>query len=195
MVTRLACLALLAAAACTPDIAGGVYYCGPERSCPPDLSCDEVTAVCVYPVEAEPFECGEDTGAAEPDDTLPLADDLGQRGCGAGAVAFEACLDHADDIDHVALVTSLDCDVRPFEVRMRYPVAFAPPVLELLDEAGAVIATAEVCTELDDAGQAMSCLETNVPENVPVYLRVRLEPGVLDCDGRCAHNRYQLSIL
>ena len=193
--TRLVLLAVASAAACTPDIAGGIYRCGPERACPPDRSCDEVTAVCVYPVEAEPFACGEGTGAAEPDDTLPLADDLGPRGCGLDPETLDRCLDHADDVDHLRLQTSLDCDVRAFEARIRYPVAFAPPVLELLDEAGEVAATATVCDELDDTGQVMSCLETSVPEDVTMYLRVRLDPGVLDCDGRCAYNRYRLSIL
>jgi hypothetical protein len=194
LVRRLASLALVAAVACTPEIPGGVYHCGPERSCPPDLSCDGVTAVCVYPGEARPFQCGEGASVAEPDDTLPLAAPLGRRGCGFESVVLEGCVDHADDVDHTGFTTSLDCDVRPFEARIRYPIAFGPVALELLDDAGEVLAAGAVCDELDDTGHVQVCLQASVPEDVPMYLRVRLE-GALDCDGRCAHNRYRLSIL
>lgn len=194
MVMRIGFLAVVAVAACTPDVPGGVYFCGPEQSCPPDLSCDQVTAVCVYPEEAEPFECGENSNLAEPDDTLVLADDLGQRGCGFETVVLDGCIDHEDDVDHIGMVSSLDCDVRPFEAKVRFSIAFAPAVLELLDDAGEVIATSEICNELDDSGQVQACIETSVPEDTQVYLRIRLLDDAPDCGGRCRYNRYQLSI-
>jgi hypothetical protein len=194
VVVRLAALATVTFAACTPDVPSGVYYCGPERACPPDLVCDDSTAVCVLEDEAEGFACGEDATLPEPDDTLALATDYGARGCGFQPVTSEGCLDHPADVDHVAFTSSLDCDVRPFEAKVRYPVAFAPVVLELLDDAGEVLATGEVCVELDATGQAHACIETDLPEDTAHVLRMRRVDGSPDCDGTCRYNRYQLSI-
>jgi hypothetical protein len=194
VVIRLVVLALLATAACTPDIQGGVYYCGPERSCPPDLACDEVTAVCVYPGQADPFACGEDGNLTEPDDSPDAAYDLGARGCGLQPTGIEGCIDQAGDVDHLEMLTSLDCDVRPFEAKIRYPVAFTEVTLEVLDAAGDLVATGEVCVELDELGQAHTCVDTSVPPDETMYLRVRLRDGAPDCDGGCGYNRYQLSV-
>lgn len=191
---RWSALALVVLASCAPEVPGGVYYCGPERACPPDLVCDDATAVCVYEAEADPFACGEDANLPEPDDTLALATSYGPRGCGFAPVVSEGCLDHAADIDHIAFTTSLDCDVRPFEAKVRYPIAFAPVVLEILDEAGEVIAAGQECVDLDETGQTHHCVELDLPEDTAHYLRMQRVDGSPDCDGTCRYNRYQLSI-
>ena len=191
---RCAALALVLLAACAPDIPGGVYYCGPERACPSGLVCDDSTAVCAYENEAEPFACGEDANLPEPDDTLALATDYGARGCGFEPVTAEGCLDHAADLDHIEFTSSLDCDVLPFEAKVRYPVAFAPVVLEVLDGDGEVLATSEVCVDLDDTGQTHACVEATLVEDTAHFLRMSRIDGSPDCDGACRYNRYRLSI-
>jgi hypothetical protein len=194
MVTRLALALALAAGGCTADVPGDVYFCGPERACPSGLECNDATGVCAYEDQLEPFACSAEASAAEPDDTTALAQDLGQLGCGSTPVFVDGCVDHGADVDHVEVLTTVDCGERPFDVTMRYPVAFAPPVLELVDAAGDTVASASICEELDDSGQARACIETSVPENETMYLKVHIPEDVSDCDGGCRFNRYQLSI-
>src|SRR5690606_5891048 len=40
-------LVLVAAGACSPEIAPGAYLCGPERACPEGQACDGPTNICV----------------------------------------------------------------------------------------------------------------------------------------------------
>lgn len=101
---RLGLLALLAA--CEPEITSGAYYCGPDRACPPDLRCNETTALCVYPGEAEAFTCGEGANDTEPDDDLASAFDLGVGGCSSIALVQPGCIDEDTDVDHLAITTS-----------------------------------------------------------------------------------------
>lgn len=186
-------LLLLALGACEADIGSGVYFCGPERACPPGLGCDDATAVCVFPDEVRPFTCGDGANEYEPDDDLAAAGDLGVAGCGAVSVNERMCIDELDDVDHFAIVTPPSCD-GVLDVEVRYPVAFAPLALELVDDGGDVIATAEVCDELDDGGEARLCATASVSPDQRVVVRVDAAAGGPDCDGSCGYNRYQLSI-
>jgi hypothetical protein len=191
-VVRLALLlATLALAGCEPDIGSGAYYCGPDRTCPPGLRCDDSTAVCRFPREAEPFVCPEGSNDHEPDETSDAAFDLGVVGCGAGAVAVEGCVDNAPDVDHYALTPSASCGT--VHVTLQAPIAFAQLALDVVDGDGAVVATGTVCEELDGSGQVGLCADAAVSGAGPYYARVTMLDGGDACDGACAYNRYHLS--
>ncbi len=190
---RAAALALLALAACEPDIGSGVYFCGPERGCPTDLQCDDATNICVFPDEVGPFTCGDGANEFEPDDDLSTAGDLGTAGCGAISVNERMCIDELDDVDHFAFVTPASCN-GVVDVEIRFPVAFVPLTADLVDDGGDVLATATVCDELDAGGDFKLCLSADVDPDQRVVLRVQAEAGGPDCDGTCGFNRYQLSI-
>jgi hypothetical protein len=187
-------VALLGLAACDPEIGSGIYFCGPERGCPPELRCDEVTATCVFPNQVNPFACATGANDYEPDDAPGEAGEVtAAAGCGAITINELGCVDEADDVDHLAFVTPATCDGE-LEVDVRYAVAFAPLVLELLDDGGDVIGTGTVCDELDEFGEARLCATAEVTPDQRVMIRVGAEDGGADCDGTCGYNRYRLSI-
>jgi hypothetical protein len=181
---------VLLLAGCEPEIGRGTYHCGPERLCPPDLVCDGVTAICTVEHEALAFECAEGSTDSEPDDDPDAPYDIGVVGCGEPR-AMAGCLDDGADLDHLGLVVPAGCSELGAEVR--YPVAFAPVVLEVIDDAGTVIASSEVCEELDEAGRAVACVTAAVSGDAGYVVRVTRGEGG-DCDGACAYNRYDLSI-
>lgn len=185
-------LLLLALAGCEADIASGTYYCGPAGACPPDLACDGATAVCVLPSQVDPFGCGPEGNGNEPDDELAAPFDLGTAGCETAVVAREACIDAADDVDHLALTTPASC-ATAVEVLVQHPVAFAPLSVELLDGAGEVIATGVVIEEIDETGRTQLAATAEVGAAAPAVVRVRLADGD-DCGGACAHNRYSVTV-
>lgn len=184
--------AALAAAGCEPDIAAGVYYCGPEQACPDGLRCDGATALCAYPETAGPFTCAAGSNDAEPDDTPAEALDLGDGGCGGASASRLGCVDNAADVD-LATITTGAC-AGPLRASVRFPLAFAPLTVELLTPAGDLLAAGEVCDDLDESGQVKVCVEAVVDDATAYQVRVRLADDAPDCGGACAFNRYQLSV-
>ena len=63
---RAALLVLVLVAACSPDIATGSYYCGPEELCPPDQTCDGPTNSCVAGGTEQAFVCDPCASSAPP---------------------------------------------------------------------------------------------------------------------------------
>jgi hypothetical protein len=192
VVTRALVLATLALAACDPDIGSGAYYCGPERACPPGLRCDDSTAVCRFPREAEPFVCPEGSNNHEPDETADAAFDLGVVGCGAAAVAVEGCIDNDSDVDHYAITTGASCAT--VHVTLQAPIALAQLAVEVVSPDGDVYDVGTVCEDLDASGQVGLCVDLAVPGGNAYYVRVTKLEGGDDCDGTCAYNRYHLSL-
>lgn len=188
MTRAIAALALLAGA-CAPEITAGAYYCGPEEACPDDLFCDGPTATCVYASQVQPFFCEPDL-----DDVPADARDVGVGGCGASSLVLDGCLDTGGDVDHYEIVTPAGCD-DPLQAIVRFPVAFAPLAVDLLDAAGAVVATGEVCDDLDEAGQTRVCLQVTAQPDTVYVLRIRIPDGAPDCNRGCAFNRFAISIL
>jgi hypothetical protein len=194
----LAVLLAAAVGACTPEIGTGTYFCGPERLCPPEQTCDEPTHTCVNPVLAEPFACPEDTEDFEPDDELAEARDLGGMLCGQQLFGggFNGCIAGAGKID-VFMLTGNACsgsDTAALSARLRYPTAFVPLQLELLDADGELLATGVPCDVGDDFGGLDGvCLESPVDDAI-YYVRVSVDPVGPDCDGGCAQTQYILDI-
>lgn len=194
--------ALLAAAAatlvgCSPQIDKGTYFCGPERFCPPDLACDEPTFTCEAPSLVDPFACPEDSELLEPDDEPSTAYDAGESECGA-SVANEilGCI-VGDDVDLLRFTYVGECagDDPHLEISLRFPIAFAPLALELVDEGGAVVARGEPCTPSGDhTGSDYLCVDAR-PDSGAYLVRVRVADDATDCDGDCRFNRYSLDVV
>ncbi|HLU67929.1 MAG TPA: hypothetical protein VKZ63_16705 [Kofleriaceae bacterium] len=192
-----AALALAALVGCSPDIGNGTYFCGPERLCPPDQECNDNTYTCESPRLAERFECPAGSTAAEPDDTAAEALDVGAITCGAVLVEDRrGCIGEVGDVDLIAfeLVGACVGDRPHMEAAVRFPIALVPLRLELLDEEGAVIDVAEVCTVSGDAtGTERLCIDAAI-EPGRYLLRVQAEPDGPDCDGDCHHNQYTIEV-
>jgi hypothetical protein len=186
--------ALLAVAACKPDITAGTYYCGDEESCPADLRCDGPTAECVYPQDVEVFTCPDGTNAAEPDDAVADALDIGDAGCGGVPFNDNGCIDNSVDVDHIVLTTPASCD-GTLDIRLRFPLAFVPLALDLLAPDGTVVQAGEITEDSDTTAQVTVSLRATVGPGEQYILRIRAAPDAPDCDGACAYNRYSLSVL
>jgi len=190
-------LALLTVS-CTPEIGSGTYFCGPERFCPPDQECDGLSFTCVNPLLAEPFACPEGAEAAEPDDDVADARDLGMLTLNQPMVlgTFAGCISTGADVDLVKVECDSTCAEGggALEITARYPIAFVPVALELLDESGDVAAAAEMCTPaVDYTGTDVLCID-HTPSVGTYLIRVAAVDGAPDCDGDCAFNRYTLDI-
>ena len=192
-------LALIAGAlSCTPDIGTGTYFCGPEQFCPPKLQCDGSSHTCVSPVLVEPFACPEGSDSAEPDDDLGSAHDLGMLTLNEPAVltSYSGCIPGPEDADLVELECSAVCADGDgvLKVTLRYPIAFLPLQVELLDQSGNPVVGGELCTPaVDYTGMDYSCI-SHAPTVGTFYLRTSAVAGAPDCGGECAFNRYSLDI-
>lgn len=185
----------LTTAACAPEINAGTYYCGDERLCPPHLSCDEPTYTCESDIVARDFACAEGADTHEPDSEIALARDLAVASCGTPVLGdYRGCLAPGDAADlYVFEVPSICSGDDPhLTFTLSYTVAFAPLVLEVLDDAGNVLATAAPC-EASSTGTDSLCLELE-PQVGTFFVRVRIDEAGPDCDGDCQYNHYWLDI-
>jgi hypothetical protein len=184
--------------ACTPEIGTGAYFCGPERSCPPDQACDEPTFTCVTPLSAESFRCPDGSETFEPDDELGDARDLGALVCGQALFGggTNGCIASVGQIDTYAF-SGNDCPgARAARVglTLRFPTAFAPLELVLLDSNGTVVGAGLSCGAGQDFGGLDAvCLEMPV-DNAAYFVRVSLASDGPTCDGGCAFASYLLDI-
>jgi hypothetical protein len=185
-------------AGCSPDIANGTYFCGPERFCPPGQECDDNRHICDSPRLVSRFECPAGTELFEPNDTLESAEDAGDLTC--GNQLFEerhGCVASAGDVDLFTFAFHGPClgDDPHLAVRLRFPIALVPLTIELLDESGRVIGEGQLCTPSGDVtGTDRLCIDMPL-ESGQYYLRVRSAPDGPDCAGDCHHNRYTLDVL
>jgi hypothetical protein len=185
-------IALLCAAACDPEIGAGTYYCGPELLCPPDLDCDPNTFTCDVPGSFPAFACPEGSEANEPDDVAADATALGQLVCNYNAEIGPICVDDLADADMFAFSIG-PCDGADphVELEIRYPIAMAPLVVDVLDSSEAVVASGELCTpEQNFTGMDWVCVSMPAVEG-DYFIRVRSR-GDIDCDGACPFNTYRM---
>jgi hypothetical protein len=190
-------VAALAAAACSPDIGKGTYFCGPERFCPPDMECDDLSYTCDSPRLADRFSCPSGSSALEPDDSAGAAHDDGAVTCGATLVTDRiGCMEAAGDEDFLAFEVTGDCvgESPHIEVTLRFPIAFVPLALDLLDEEGDTVAPGQPCTASGDrTGTDRVCVDRALGPG-RYFLRVRAEPDGPDCDGDCHYNEYTIIV-
>jgi hypothetical protein len=196
-VVRYGLIALLLCAGCEPEIGNGTYFCGPERLCPPDQSCDDNSFTCVGSNSAERFSCSDDANVAEPDDVPSQAFAVGALACGVPPLDLGlGCVESVNDEDFVTFDLNLDCpgsDPR-IEMTLSYPIALVPLTLELLDENERLVAEGELCTRpANFSGMDSVCIEM-LPPMGQYFVRVGSESDAPDCDGDCHFNQYTLSI-
>lgn len=196
---RLVLVVVLGVAACTPEIGPGTYFCGPERLCPPELSCDDTSYTCVAPTSVQPFACPMGFDDAEPDDDMANAQDLGELECGLPAIQNGAsCVVDGDPADYYKFVYNQDCQgSNPhLQIRLRYPIALVPLQVELLDDSGSVLAAGEICTSpIDTSGRERLCIDIPPVTGTTYFVRVARPADAPNCDGDCDYNQYLLDIL
>lgn len=184
------------AAACSPEIGPGTYFCGPEEYCPPDLECDPDTFTCDLPSAVQPFSCPTGGQVREPDDSMDAAFSLGSIACGQSAIENGVgCIADGTDEDYLAITLDHDCsgDDPHLDVRVSFPVALVPLEVTILDDTGAEVAQGELCTTSPNySGRDTLCLELR-PEQGTYYVRVRpADHG--DCGGDCRFNEYLIDV-
>ncbi len=196
---RLLTIALIASvAACTPDIGPGTYFCGPERLCPPELSCDDTSYTCVVDTSVLPFQCPEGYEQFEPDDDMSTARDLGELECGLPPLQNGgSCLLTGDGPDYYTFTYNGNCmGSNPhLEIRLRFPIAHVPLQVELLDGSGSVLAAGEICTSpIDTSGRERVCIDIPPVTGTTYFVKVSRAVDGPDCDGDCSFNQYLLDI-
>ena len=194
---RFALVGLGVAAACSPEIGKGTYFCGPERFCPPDMACDEPTYTCDSTRLADRFSCPIGSNALEPNDSSAEASDEGVVTCGGVLVTDRVgCMEGEGDEDFLAFEVTGDCvgDDPHMAVTLRFPIALVPLAIDLLDADGATVTAGEPCTPSGDrTGTDRVCIDRRL-EPGHYLLRVRAAPGGPDCDGDCHYNQYTIVV-
>ena len=184
----------LGLAACSPEIASGSYFCGPEQACPSDQACSG-EGVCVVPAEVRPFAC--DTGTdPEPDDTAAQASALPALGCVSNPAVKAGCLHAGDPTDWFSLATPAACSQVQVQVRITFSIAFEPLALELWDlGANTKIADDAECpgSGSTSMGDDDRCIQMTVSPGGGYGIAVKPAGGG-DCGGSCDYNRYTLTV-
>ncbi len=184
----------LALAACSPEIAPGSYYCGPEQACPEDQECDGPTNLCVLPSAAQPFACA--PGAElEPNDSFANAQELATNlTCVSRVVEALGCEERNDGEDWFSFDVPGNCVAVAVDARLTFPIAFETLELELRDASGATLATGGACSnEAADDADDRRCLRQTVAAGGRYAVRIA-RSGAGTCEGACSHNRYTLNL-
>lgn len=182
------------AAACTPEIVPGSYYCGPEAACPEDQVCSEATHTCVLPGLAAPFACVSEV-ASEPDDTMDMAYALTSLNeCVTLPLVIDACMPIDDSADWLRFTAPAGCSALQVDARITFPIAFQRLGVELVDVAtGDILATDQPCTFSGESGNDLRCVQANVTPGASYAIHVA-PTGDGDCDGQCAFNSYTVRV-
>ena len=191
---RVLAIALLASA-CTPAIAPGAYFCGPEGACPEDLACDGKTHRCVLPSTVEPFDCNPEASSEPADDVIETPYVLMGVDCSGLARSLRSCMPEGDPVDWVLLNVPDNCVATTVETRVTFPLAHQRLAIEIHDAADfdAPLAVDTSCTLQAEGGDDVSCATAPV---MPAgsYLIGITPTGEGDCDGDCAFNSYNLRL-
>lgn len=186
-------LFVLSVGACSPEIAAGTYFCGPEQLCPEGLVCDGIEDVCTNPATAAPFEC---ELTDRPDDNSPAAGlNLETLDCVSGVRELKACIFADDPGDWFQFDVPDNCSAVQIEARLKFPVAYEPVGLQLSTDNGAPTTVDTECTVSfgDDGGNVSRCFQMTVGNGSHHAIGV-VHTDTLNCDGECAFNRYTLSL-
>ncbi len=189
-----AALLCIALAACAPDIVSGAYLCGPDMACPDSYVCNGSDNSCVLPSRAMAFACTNEQEAHEPDDTSAQAAAIPMLGCVSTPFTQAGCLATGDTNDWFAFDAPDACAAVEAVARMYFPVAYEPLTFELWDLTGNMqVATGGMCKQADVAGTASTCFTYTLTGGHHYGVLVKPAGGG-DCDGKCAFNRYSLSL-
>lgn len=184
-------LAFVLFAACSPEIAPGTYFCGPEELCPDDLACDRTTALC----ESRPkeFACGAANPDQAGDDSLATAQSLGELPCVSLIQERKSCLPAGDTVDYYTFTVAAACTAARVKAVVTYPIAFQRLVLQLGTGSEAPVTIDSPCPNgLEVNGNTRSCLDA--PVGPGTYAIAVVSDGTGTCDNECRFSRYSLGI-
>jgi hypothetical protein len=189
-------LAVAALTACTPEIAPGAYFCGPDRNCPEGQQCDGPTNTCVLPSQVQAFAC--DPGDEhEPDNTPAQAFPLVGFTCATGQVISHGCLAAGDGTDWYQVTVPTGCTAGALDLQLASPIAFEPLDIELFDATGATsLGAGGTCLHQSTIGpgDVGTCVHAPVTPGTAYALQVRASDGD-NCNGACNYNRYTLTVM
>jgi hypothetical protein len=189
-----AAVLLIALAACTPDVATGTYYCGPDGFCPEGQACNGPDNICVNASSAEAFACGERSAKTEPDDTATQAHLLPTPTCDIPFNTENCMLDGNDAEDWMKLQQPCGAS-KEVQLVLKFPVAFERLAMELWDlDTMTKVTDDAACADGGDDANELRCITSPVAENGNYGVKVR-PAGDGNCDGNCSYNRYSLSVL
>jgi len=183
---------VIAVAGCTPEIATGAYFCGPEQSCPTGFVCNGDDNRCVTPSNAAPFACG-GLDSLEPDNDLAHAHAVGALACVSPPHNFNGCLAAGDAADWFAFDVPPDCTSVEVNLELSYPLAWEPLAASLTASDGSVIGTDGDCDEAASPGDDNRCLKVTLTPGSHYGMSITAAGGG-DCDGDCGFNRYTLAV-
>jgi hypothetical protein len=187
-------LMFCALVACTPDIGSGNYLCGPEQACPPEYACDGATNACISPSVVTPFAC--DASVVHDDDTATTATPLPATlmDCVSPIVTTNGCLASGDSHNWYSFTVPMNCVAVEIEARVSFPDAFEPLGMTFGDATGATLGMDTACKASQaSTGDDVRCFTMMLTPGQTYTLAVT-PAGGLDCDGKCAFNRYELDV-
>lgn len=182
---------LVLLAACSPEIAPGAYFCGPERSCPGGQVCDGVDDVCVLDTSARPFAC---ETAPHADETPATGTVLPNLTCVSASYEAADCVASDDREDWYQLDIPDTCTAVQIDARVKFSIAYQPLGFALSTAGGAGTPVETPCKSMisDDAFE-VRCFTMQVTPGEHYAVGVTLADGP-DCDGDCTFNRYALTL-
>jgi hypothetical protein len=178
---------VLAAAACTPDIAGGAYLCGYNAECPDGFVCSGSDFSCEDAVTASQFTC--EAGGSS---TVAMAQPLPKMACVSSVSTVPRCLPQGATDEWFSFSTPDDCVSVGVTATLSFPYAFESIGMVLGDATGATIAHDAPCP-VPPSGEPANCLTMTLADATDYTLDIVPEGGN-DCDGTCDYNAYTLSI-
>jgi hypothetical protein len=183
---------IVALASCTPDIATGAYFCGPEQSCPAGFECNGDDNRCVTPANVAPFAC-DPIDEHEPDNDLAHALAVGTLTCVSPPHNIDGCLAAGDAADWFAFDVPPDCTSVEANIELAFPLAWEPLAISVSANDGSVIGTDGDCDQAPPSGHQSRCLKVTLTPGSHYGTSVTPAGGG-DCDGDCAFNRYTLTV-
>jgi hypothetical protein len=187
---RAAVVAVAAVAACSPQIADGSYFCGPQELCPSGDACNGPDNTCVTAAFAMPFACPAGT-QHEPDNTPAEAVPLPTLSCVSTAFADMGCLGSGDTADWVSFLAPSGCLSLVIHVSVEFPTAFEPITLLLQTADGTQVGSDADCVA-STPGTNARCLTAQGSAGVQYDLGFL--PSAMNCGGACGFNSYSFGV-
>jgi hypothetical protein len=187
---RGAAAALVAVAACSPEIPDGSYFCGPQELCPTGDACNGPDNTCVNAGFVMPFAC-DPLVEHEPDDTQATAHALPAFTCVSPGVSNPGCLSAGDPANWVSFVAPSGCTSITVIVDVQFPTAFEPVDMSLHGSDGGVVAMGSACTSATP-GDTAQCLSASLADG-SAYA-VEFAADAMNCGGACGFNSYTYAL-
>lgn len=193
----------ITAAACTPDVVPGSYFCGPEQACPEgqvcngteDMNAGLIADTCMLPSVARPFDC-KPTTSSEPDDTMATGHLVQPPMTCVGTLDLkQGCMTAGDSADWVTFVAPSVCTAIQVEARLEFSIANEALTVELWDaDTNTKLSGDTECKQGGiDSSSVRRCLDSVLVPGKTYGVQVK-PTGDGSCGGDCAYNRYNMTL-